>query len=182
MQQMFPCANCGSQNSAGQRFCNNCGARLSEIPSPQKAMPQQPTQLPQQQIATQQEQLWSTQVVPPAGAKQAKERLATQARKYVLLGATVIIFKIGGWVVLAGGILSSIAVALLAAQGAMPGLVDLMDRGMAVIGLSGVASAGLLILVLVGIIWSLLVGLGLLAFAELSSAVIAIYESTRGQK
>jgi len=182
MQQMITCANCGSQNSANQRFCNNCGARLSEMPSPQKAMPQQPTPPQQQQMATQQEQLWSTQVVPPAGATQAKERLTTQPRKYVLLGATVVIFKIVGWVVLAGGILSSIAVALLASQGAMPGLVDLMERGMAVIGASGVAGAGLAILVLVGIIWSLLAGLGLLAFAELSSAVIAIDESTRGTK
>ena len=181
MQQMLTCANCGSQNSDGQRFCNNCGARLSEIPSPQKAMPQQPTQ-PQQQMATQQEQLWSTQVAPPAGAAQAKERLTTQPRKYVLLGATVIIFKIVGWVVLVGGILSSIAVALLASQGAMPGLVDLVDRGMAVIGVSGVTGAGLALLVVVGIVWSLLLGLGLLAFAELSSAVIAIDESTRGSK
>lgn len=182
MQQMLPCANCGSQNSAGQRFCNNCGARLSEVPSPQKVMPQQPTRPQQQQMATQQEQLWSTQIVPRAGASQAKESLATQPRKYVFLGTTIIIFKIVGWVVLAGGVLGSIAVALLASQGAMPGVIELMDKVVGVFGISDVAGVGLVLLVLVGIVWSLLVGLGLLAFAELSSAVIAIEDSTRGSK
>ena len=182
MQQMFPCANCGSQNAVGQRFCNNCGARLSDVTSPQKAMPQQPTQPPPQQMATQQEQLWSTQVVPRGGASQAKESLAKQPRKYVLLGTTIIIFKIVGWVVLAGGILSSIAVALLASQGALPGMVELVDGVASVLGFSGVAGAGLAFLVLVGIVWSVLAGLGLLAFAELSSVVIAIDENIREKK
>ena len=108
-------------------------------------------------------------------------KVVAASRKYILLNSAAIIFKIIGWVVLIGGILGSIAVGLLAAGGAMAGLVSLMDKGMALVGVSGVAGAGLAVIVLVGIVGSLLLGLGMLAFAELSSAVMAIDDNIKAQ-
>lgn len=169
MQQTVTCANCGSEGSASQRFCTNCGATLPEAAATQVVTPQQ------------QEQPWSIQPGPGAEVTPV-ERIAVPPRKYVLLGATAIIFRIIGWVVLVGGILGSIAIAVLASQGAMPGLVNLLDTSMATVGVSGIAGAGLAVFVLVGIINSLLLGLGLLAFSELSSAVMAIDENTRSQR
>jgi hypothetical protein len=106
-------------------------------------------------------------------------KVSALPQKYVLLGAATIIFKIMGWVVLVGGILGSIAIAVAAARGAMPGLVSLLDKGMALVGVSGVAGVGLAVMVLKGIVVSLLLGLGLLAFAELCGAVRAINENVR---
>ncbi len=108
-------------------------------------------------------------------------KVVAASRKYILLNSAAIIFKIIGWVVLIGGILGSIVIGLLASQGAMAGLVSFMDKGMALVGVSGVAGAGMAVIVLVGIVCSLLSGLGMLAFAELSSAVIAINDNIRSQ-
>ena len=177
MQQMVNCASCGSQYPAGQRFCTACGVKFPEIVSPPAWQPPQT----QQQVVSQQEQPWETPPAPAAPAAPAVRKIAAASRKYILLNAAAIIFKIIGWVVLIGGILGSMAVGLLASQGAMAGLVSLMDKGMALVGVSGVAGAGLAVIVLVGIVGSLLLGLGMLAFAELSSAVMAIDENVKAQ-
>ena len=154
MQQMVTCPNCGSQNT-GQQFCTNCGTRLA---------------------SGEQQQVWEVPSTPEAPAV---TRGAGQPQKYVLLGAAAIIFKIFGWVVLGGGILGSIAVVVLAAQGAMPELTSLLDSGMGILGVGDIAGAGLAVMVFGGIVGSLLCGLGFLAFAELCSAVLAIDENTR---
>ena len=155
MQQTGTCPNCGSENAAGQQFCMNCGTRLA---------------------SGEQQQVWETQPESDSGPV---ARVAAPPQKYVLLRAAAIIFKIIGWVVLGGGILGSLAVAVLAAQGAMPELINLLDRGMEIVGVTGVGGAGLAVMVFGGIIGSLLCGLGSLAFAELCSAVMAIEENTR---
>ncbi len=178
MQQIVNCASCGLQYPAGQRFCTTCGARLPEMVSP----PAWQTPQTQQQVVSQQEQAWETPPAPAAPAAPAVQKVAAASRKYILLSAAAIIFKIIGWVVLIGGILGSIAIGLLASQGAMAGLVSLMDKGMALFGVSGVAGAGLAVIVLVGIGGSLLLGLGMLAFAELSSAVMAIDDNVTTQR
>ncbi len=154
MQQTVTCPNCGSQSS-GKQFCTNCGTALG---------------------GGGQEQVWEAPAEPGAPSVVGK---AGTPRKYIFLGATAIIFKIFGWLVLGGGILGSVGVAVLAAQGVMPGLVDLLDRGMAILGAGELAGAGLAVMVFAGIIGSLVCGLGFLAFAELCSAVIAIDDNTR---
>ena len=156
MQQMVNCPSCGAQ-STGHQFCTNCGTRLPSVS---------------------QQQVWETQ---PTSASSA-ERPAAIPRKYILMGAVATIFKIIGWVVLAGGILGSIGVTVLAAQGAMKELTGLLDRGMAILGVGGIAGIGLAVMVLAGIIGSILFGLGLLAFADLCNAVIAIDENTKAQE
>jgi hypothetical protein len=165
MQQTVTCASCGAPNAANQKFCTSCGAALSE-------------QMPQQQ------QAWQAQQVQPAPATAAPSapavgRISAPPRRYVLLSAAAIIFRILGWIVLFGGIIGSIAVAVAAVRGAMPGLVDLLDKGMALVGVSGIPGAGLAVVILISIVGSLLLGLGLLAFADLSNAVTAIDESVR---
>ena len=155
MQQTITCPKCGSQNPAGQQFCTNCGAKLA---------------------GEGQQQAWEAQPAP--GAPSAASGAASP-QKYVFLVAAGIIFKVIGWVVLVGGILGSIAVAVMAAQGAMAGLLGLLDRGLGIVGISGVAGAGMAVLTFGGIIGSLLCGLGFLAFAELCNAAVAIEENTR---
>lgn len=185
MQQMVTCASCGTQCAAGQRFCTTCGSKLSEVVPPQQTwQPQQPEQAwpPQQQVAQPQEQTWGAQPAPSVPTPPSAEKRAAPRRKYVILSAAVIIFKIIGWVVLIGGILGSIAVGLLASRGGMPGLVSLLDNGMAVVGVSGIAGVGLAVIVLVGIVGSLLWGLGMLAFAELASAVMTVDDTVKAQR
>ena len=123
-----------------------------------------------------QEQVW--QAPAELGAPSVEGKAGTP-QKHIFLGAATIIFKIFGWVVLGGGILGSVGMAVLAAQGVMPGLPDLLDRGVAILGAGELAGAGLAVMVFAGIIGSLVCGLGFLAFAELCSAVIAIDENTR---
>lgn len=158
MQQAVTCPSCGSQNATGQQFCTICGTRL-----PSEG---------QQQVGEAQ----PTPAAPPV------TRGAVLRQKYVFLGAAAIIFKIVGWIVLVAGILGSVAVAVMAAQGAMPKLTNLLDRGMEIVGVSGVAGAGLAVVVFGGIVGSLVCGLGFLAFAELCSVVTAIDENTKLQE
>jgi len=155
MQQAITCPRCSLQNPAGQQFCTNCGAKLAGEG--------------QQQVREAQ----------PAPSVPSAASGAASPQKYVFLVAAGIIFKVIGWVVLVGGILGSIAVAVMAAQGAMTGLLDLLDRGLGLVGVSGVAGAGMAVLTFVGMIGSLLWGLGFLAFAELCNAVVTIEENTR---
>jgi hypothetical protein len=151
------------------------------VSSPAWQAPQTQQQTVSQQVTAQQEQAWETPPASAATAAPAMRKVVAASRKYILLNSAAIIFKIIGWVVLIGGILGSIVIGLLASQGAMAGLVSFMDKGMALVGVSGVAGAGMAVIVLVGIVCSLLSGLGMLAFAELSSAVIAINDNIRSQ-
>ena len=84
--------------------------------------------------------------------------------------------------VLVGGILGSIAIAVIIAQGAMPELSNFLDRGMGIIGISGIPGAGVAAVTFGGIVGSLLCGLGMLAFSDLCNVVIAIEESTKSQE
>ena len=157
MQQMVNCPSCGAQG-AGHQFCTNCGARLPSIS---------------------QQQAWGVQPTPSAPTVEGRAATPSQ---YMLMTVAATIFKIIGWVVLVGGTLGSIGVAVLAAQGAMKELTSLLDRGMAILGVGGIAGIGLAVLALVGVTGSILGGLGLLAFADLCNAVISINENTRSQK
>ena len=155
VQQAVTCPSCGSPNAAGQQFCTSCGAKLS-LGGPQAK------QAPDAAVLTKEE-----------------ATLPQRTRRYTILGASAIIFRIMGWVILVGGILGSIVLAVMAALGSMGNLVDLLDEGLSFIGISGVAGAGLAVMVFGSIIGSLLWGLGLLAFADLCKAIIVIDDNTR---
>jgi len=161
MQQIITCTNCGAQNASSQQFCTSCGTRLVKMVPPQLAR-----EAPSPSQAT--------------VAESPREALPPQ--RYQLLGSAATIFKIIGWVVLIGGVLGSIAVALLMSLGALAQLAGLMVSVMGILGLGAVAGAGQVAIVLVGVIVSLLLGLGMLAFADLCNAVRAIEDRSRAQE
>ena len=189
MQQMSKCPNCGSQNAANQKFCVNCGTKLAVEAQKQKIKcPDCGFQNDEGQrfcagcgsSLSGESQKPVIEAKPEPEAKPAIESAAL-SQKYALLGAASIIFKIIGWVVLVGGILGSIAIAVIIAQGAMPDLSNLLDRGAGIIGISGIPGAGVAVVTFGGIVGSLLCGLGMLAFSDLCNVVIAIEESTKSQ-
>ena len=118
MRQTVTCPNCGAQ-SAGLKFCTNCGAGLPAATS--------------QQV----EEAQPTPITRPAGRE-------TVSQKYGVLRAAAIIYKIIGWVICAGGSLFSIAAAVMAAQGVtffenlVPEFGGVVGVDAAVIGIGGV--------------------------------------------
>ncbi|MBM3118848.1 MAG: zinc ribbon domain-containing protein [Chloroflexi bacterium] len=147
MQQMSSCPNCGAR-SAGQQFCTSCGARMP---------------------AEVQQQAWGAQPAP--GAPTAT-REAVPGQKYAALRAVATIYKIIGWVVMVGGSLFSIALAVIAAQGT-EGFSEFIPWA------SGVGMVGIAI---VGVIVSVLYGLFLLAFADLCYVLMDIERNTRAKE
>ena len=147
MQQVIMCPNCGAR-SAGQQFCTSCGTKLP---------------------AGDQQQAWGTQPAPSAPAV-TKE--AVTVRKYAALRGVATIYKIIGWVVMVGGSLFSIALAVIAAQG-VEQLKQFIPWAQGV-GMVGIA--------IVGVIVSVLYSLFLLAFAELCYVLMDIEENTRAKE
>ncbi len=147
MQQVVICPNCGAR-STGQQFCTSCGARLP---------------------AGGQQQAWGAQPVPGAPAA---TREAVPGQKYAALRAVATVYKIIGWVVMVGGSLFSIALAVIAAQGAeeLSQFIPL-DVGIGAVGIA-----------VVGIIGSVLYGLFLLAFADLCYVLMDIEQNTRAEE
>ena len=148
MQQVVTCSGCGAQ-SEGNQFCTVCGTRLS--------------------IASQQ-QVLEPQPAPTAAAPKARE--AVPAGKYGALRAVATVYRIIGWVVMVGGTLFSIALAVIAAQG-MEELVDFIPLGTG-IGMVGIA--------VVGVVVSILFGLFLIAFADLCCVLIDVEGNTRSKE
>src|SRR4030042_1184820 len=130
-QQVARCPHCGA-DSAGPQFCTTCGERLPG------AIPQ-PVGEPQ----------------PAAPAKPAVKE-TVQSSKYGALKAAATVYRIIGWVVMIGGSLFSIALAVMAlgASGTLTELVPL-SAGLGTLGIA-----------IVGLITSVLVGLFLIAFAD----------------
>ncbi len=126
-------------DSAGPQFCTTCGERLPG------AIPQ-PVQEPQPAVKG----------TAPTG-------------KYGALKAAATVYRIIGWVVMIGGSLFSIALAVLA-LGASGTLAEIMPLS---------AGLGTLGIALVGLIASILVGLFLIAFANLCHVLIDIEMNTR---
>jgi len=157
MQQVVACVNCGAANASGQQFCTSCGFRLA-IAAPQQA--------PQEMPAT-----------SYIAADQVKPEALPQSFELLRIAAPV--FRIVGWVVLAGGVTGSIAVAVLMSQGALAQLASLFGDVAGVLGLGAVAAAVPLMVTVVGVTGSLLLGLGMLAFADLCTAVGDMEERSR---
>ena len=155
MQQVIACTNCGAPNASGQQFCTRCGARLAKA-----APPQAP---------------WETHVTPKTTATyvqpEAQVKPQTVPQSFEMLRIAAPVFRIVGWVVMVGGVVVSIAMALLMAQGALDPLASLLGSVAGVLGLGAVAAAVPLMVIAAGITGSLLLGLGMLAFADLCTAV-----------
>ena len=143
MQQMVKCPNCGME-SAGLQFCTACGTRLP---------------------AASKQQVWEPQ---PAPSAKPAAREAAPARKYGTLRAAATICRIIGWVVMVGGSLFSIALAVIGVQGA--GEFSEFIPGGAGLGVVGIA--------IVGVIVSILYGLFLVAFADLCYVLMDIERNT----
>jgi hypothetical protein len=86
-------------------------------------------------------------------------------RKYNILRVAAVIFQIFGWIVLVGGILASIAMAVFAGMG---GSFITLLGGQNLAGMTAIGIA------LGGIVFSLLYGFGLLAFAGICNAIVDI--------
>jgi hypothetical protein len=144
-QQVVRCPHCGA-DSAGPQFCTTCGEILPVVV-------QQPVTEPQ----------------PAAPAKPAVKKTVPSG-KYGALRAVATVYRIIGWVVMVGGSLFSVALAVLA-LGSTGALTDFIPAGM---GTVGIAVAGL--------IGSILSGLFLVAFADVCYVLIDIEKNTRSKE
>jgi hypothetical protein len=146
-QQVVRCPHCGA-DSAGPQFCTTCGERLP--------------------VAIQQP-VWETQ--PAVPAKPAVKETVPSG-KYGALRAVATVYRIIGWVVMIGGSLFSIALAVLALSGT-GALTDFIPLS-AGLGTVGIA--------MVGLIASILSGLFLVAFADVCYVLIDIEKNTRPEE
>jgi len=146
MQQMVKCPGCGRE-SAGPQFCTTCGTRLPIVSEPQ---------------------VWETQ---PVTAAKPVSKEAVPTRKYGALRAVATVYRVIGWVLMVGGTLFSIALAVIAAQGA-GAFSDFIPWSMG-LGIVGIA--------IVGVVVSILLGLFLLAFADLCCVLVDIESNTRAE-
>jgi hypothetical protein len=145
-QQVVRCPHCGA-DSAGPQFCTTCGERLPV------AIPQ-PVREPQ----------------PAAPAKPAVKETVPSG-KYGTLRAVATVYRIIGWVVMIGGSLFSIALAVLA-LGGTGALADFIPLS------AGLGTVGIAV---VGLIASILSGLFLVAFADVCYVLIDIEKNTRSK-
>jgi hypothetical protein len=159
MQQVVTCPTCGTQ-STGDLFCIVCGTRLpvavTQVLEPEPAP-----------VAAKQEVLES---VPAAAEPEAVK--AAPARRFGVLRAVATIYRIIGWVVMVGGTLFSIGLAVIAVQGA-GGFSEFMPW-VAGLGTAGIAATGIIV--------SILLGLFLIAFADLCYVLIEIEGNTRSKE
>jgi hypothetical protein len=148
MQQLATrCPHCGA-DSAGPQFCTTCGERLPGAVS-------QPV----------------LEAQPATSAKPAV-RVAAPSGKYGALRTAATVYRIIGWVVMIGGSLFSIALAVIAlgASGALAEIVPLSG---------GLGTLGIAIL---GLVTSVLSGLFLIAFADLCYVIVDIERNTRSKE
>jgi hypothetical protein len=145
-QQVVKCPNCGA-DSTGPQFCTTCGGRLP--------------------IAIQQP-VGETQ---PAPAGKAAVKEAVPAVKYGALRAVATVYRIIGWVVMVGGSLFSIALAVIAlgGTGALTELIP-FSAGLGTVGIA-----------VIGLIASILSGLFLVAFADICYVLVDIEKNTRSK-
>jgi len=143
-QQVVRCPHCGA-DSAGPQFCTTCGERLPVVV-------QQPVTEPQ-----------------PAAAAKSAVKETVPSGKYGALRAVATVYRIIGWVVMVGGSLFSIALAVLALSGT-GALTDFPPLS------SGLGTVGIAV---VGLITSILSGLFLVAFADVCYVLIDIEKNTR---
>jgi hypothetical protein len=147
MQQVVTCPGCGTQN-VGNQFCTVCGTRLP-VPTVQEVSEPEPATAP--------------------AAVEPTAREVVPVRKYGALRAVAMVYRIIGWVVMVGGTLFSIALAVIAVQGG-GGFSEFMPWA------AGLGTAGIAI---GGVVGSILAGLFMVAFADLCYLLIDIESNTR---
>jgi len=146
MQQMVKCPSCGKE-SAGPQFCTTCGTRLPVVS---------------------QQEVWEPQPEPVA---KPTPRKAAPTTKYGALRAVATVYRIVGWVLMVGGTIFSIALAVIAAQGTG-------EFGEFIPWSTGPEMVGVAI---AGVVASILVGLFLLAFSGLCYVLMDIENNTRSE-
>jgi hypothetical protein len=107
----------------------------------------------------------------PAAPVRPAVRETSPAGKYGALRAVATVYRIIGWVVIIGGSLFSIALAVLAltGTGALADFIPL-SAGMGTVGIA-----------IAGLITSILTGLFLVAFADVCLVLIDIEKNTRSK-
>ena len=144
MQQTVKCPGCG-RDSAGPQFCTACGTRLP---------------IPQQQTVVE---------PPPETVAKPIQRVPVPSAKYGALKAVSTVYRVIGWVLMVGGTIFSIALAVIALQGA--GVFSEFIPWSTGPGMVGIA--------MVGVVVSILLGLFMIAFADLCHVLMDIESNTR---
>jgi hypothetical protein len=156
------CPNCGSALAPGQQFCGTCGTKLAVASQQAPLMAQPGTTMPRGTAMA-----GGVTPVTIGGAPAAKK--ITTPPKRGILSTAAIVFQILGWIILVGGILISIGIAVFAGMGGA-----IMS---AVPGMGTMEGITAIIMAIIGIVISLLYGLGFLAFAEICYAIRDIEKS-----
>ena len=146
MQQMVKCPSCGKE-SAGPQFCTTCGARLPVVSQQEVLAPQ------------------------PEPVAKPTPRKAAPTTKYGALRAVATVYRIIGWVLMVGGTIFSIALAVIAARG-VEEFSEFIPWSTAP-EVVGVAIAG--------VVGSILLGLFLIAFSGLCYVLMDIEKNTRSE-
>lgn len=146
MQQTVKCPSCGA-DCTGPQFCTTCGTRLPLIMS-------------QTEPETQ-----------PVVISKPTIKEATPTVKYGALKAVATVYRIIGWVVMIGGSLFAVALAVMA-LGATGTLTDFLPL---------TAGMGTVAIAIAGLIVSILLGLFLIAFADVCYVLIDIEKNTRSK-
>lgn len=193
-QQGLACPNCGSSIAADQQFCGICGTKLVIIqqgpsvaqPAPTAAAPAKatydtaaaPAEIGTPPVAAGPPPAMgdTQQFAPGPAAAQVDEKLTRKdyvmkPRRRWILSVAAVIFQIFGWIILVGGCLASIAMAIYAGLGG--GFQPLIP------GVGTITGITVIYWAIGGIIASLIYGFGFLAFAELCYAVANIEKSIR---
>ncbi len=111
-------------------------------------------------------------VEPEAAPSASPTEIRGTSRKYGVLRAAAIIYKIIGWVICVGGSIFAVAAAVMIAQGVtfLGGIVP---------EVGGAVGVGAAVVGIVGVVISVLGGLFLLAFADLCNVAVDLKSNTR---
>jgi RNA polymerase subunit RPABC4/transcription elongation factor Spt4 len=189
-QQPPACPNCGTPIKPDQPFCGLCGTKLTGSGQQPPVMMQQPPVAPPLRSVPPPSppmmappitkpgnipppkgpapRTETQQVIQPERSFPAKPAPAIKRRRqYSILTIAGALFQVVGWIVLIGGVLTSIGLLIFISMGgkfesAIPGMSGTIQGSVALI--MGLAS------IICSIVW----GIGLLAFAEICYAVITL--------
>lgn len=165
------CPNCNAPVSPGQRFCGICGTSFTSGGEPVKLARQQPKKEMKEVPVTRPKT--TEPAVSTAVAVETKKRASDTPREsnYGFLRGASILFQIIGWIVLVGGVISSIGMIVFALLGG--GFQPIIQ------GLGNIVGGTAIIVGAALLVFSIIYGIAFLAFGQLCSTVIEIAKNTK---